>query len=525
MPLSSATTDRAPEPTPAQLERFRALIEERVGIYYPDSRRDSLRRALATTMARSEVADCEEYARLLAGREHGDDEFLRLLPHLLIHETDFFRTPAHFEALRRVLVPTVLRQRLRGPLSIWSAGCATGEEPFSIAITLAEMGAPMHQGVETYLLATDIGADVVARARRGWYHERALRRVPPEQVSRYFRKSDAGYEISPNLQPGIVFHEFNLAHPRYPVPPAGAWDIIFCRNVLMYFRAQTTQQVLARFHQVLRPGGFLFLSPTEHLTCAEGDFETIEVAGAFVYVKPPLDELCASLHRASRSRVETGSRKREVARPSAATAAAIRRGPAAAGMPAPRVSEHEACERALADIAADRWQQAEQALAEFLDLREQGARGVFLPTSSAAERAHLLLAWVRAMRGNTDEAAALCLEFLARDPLLGPAHYILGLIACRAGDPDQGAEHLGRAIYSDCRLVPAYYHLGVVQCSQGDLPAARRAFLGGLHALDQEAGSRKQGAGGAWLDFAEGLTPDHWRRACEERLASLGKGE
>jgi chemotaxis protein methyltransferase CheR len=509
MPLCCITTDPAPEPSQAQLERFRALIEERVGIYYPDSRRDALRRALAATMARCGVTDWDEYARLLACPKRGDAEFRGLLRHVIISETDFFRIPAHFEALRRVLVPAILKDRPQGPLSIWSAGCASGEEPYSIALTLADMGIALRR-VDVHLFGTDVSADAIERARRGWYNERALRRVPPQQRERYFRRCSGGYEMRQGLRSCVTFQEFNLAcggqacaRPRYPCPPAGAWDIIFCRNVLMYFRAPTIRQVMARFRGVLRPGGFLVLSPTEQLTCGDGDFETIEAAGAFIHVKPPLDEFCASLYRPGR----------RVARHTAAAAAPIRQDLAASNVGArhavplqkarvrpPRVSEHELCARALADIAAERWQQAEQSLAA-------------CAAQPWAVRAQLLLAWLRATRGKGDEAAALCLELLTRDPLLGPAHYILGLLACRAGDSDQGAEHLGRAIYSDCGLVPAYYHLGIVHYSQGDLVAARRAFRGGLRALDEGRNT--------WLDFSEGLTPDHWRRACEERLASL----
>jgi len=503
MPATCITTGPSPGLSQAQLDRFRGLIEERVGIYYPDSRRDALCRVLAAGIGRCGVSDWDEYARLLACPKRGDAEFRYLLRHVLIGETDFFRIPAHFEALRRVLVPAIVADRAHGPLSIWSAGCATGEEPYSIAITLADMGAALGR-VEIDLFGTDVSADAIERARRGWYSERALRRVSPEQRGRYFRRCGSGYEISQSLRSRVTLREFNLARPQYPGPPvarsatataakglaAGAWDIIFCRNVLMYFRPHTTRQVMARFHRVLRPGGFLVLSPTEHLTCADGDFEIIEAAGAFIYVKPPLDRPQVSLHCAP-----SAQPYRVAPKPGIASARQLR--PPA---PAPRSTEQEVCARALADIAAERWQRAEQTLAPFADTPQ-------------AARAQLLLAWLRAMRGKCDEAAALCLELLARDPLLGAAHYILGLIACRAGDPDQGAEHLGRAIYSDCGLVPAYYHLGVVHYSQGDLAAARRAFRGGLRALDDGRD--------AWLDFSEGLTPDHWRHACEERLASL----
>jgi len=487
MPVSCITARPSPELTQAQLDLFRGLIEERVGVYFPDSRRDALRRALAARITRCGATDWDDYARLLACPKRGEVEFRRLLRHVVISETDFFRIPAHFEALRRVLLPAMVADRAREVLNIWSAACSTGEEPYSIAMTLADMGVAL-RGARLHLLATDVNADVIERARRGCYGERAVRRVPPEYLTRYFRRSSSGYEVSPNLRRRVAFQEFNLAHPGYPCPPPAGWDIVFCRNVVMYFRPQTTRQVLARFRQVLRSGGFLVLSPTERLTSAGDDFETIEAAGAFIYVKPPLDRSLLSLQRARAA-------EHIQARPRAASARSSRPSRAAS-----RESEQEACARALADIAAERWDQAERALAPCAD-------------ESWAARSHLLLAWLRALRGNCDDAAAMCLGLLAQDPLLAPAHYILGLIAARAGDLDQGLEHFGRAIYADPGLVPAHYHLGIAHHSLGDFAAARRAFRGALRALDDGRDP--------WLDFSEGLTPGLWRRACEERLASL----
>jgi len=480
-------SDTTPEPTPQQFECLRDFIEARTGIYYPDSRRDALRRALMTRRGESGAADWDDYCRLLLSSA-GRAEFRQLLRCVIIGETAFFRVPSQFKALRETLVPAIIAAHTSGAVGIWSAGCATGEEAYSIAITLAEMGRAL-RGWHTRILATDVSAEAIAHARRGRYSERALSGMMPHRLARHFRRCTDGYEVKPELRRRVTFDEVNLASCGYPRATDRPWDIIFCRNVTMYFRPETARRVVARFRQVLRPGGFLVLAPTESLVGIGDDFDVIETQGAFIYVKPPISPALASFRQgcaADRVRcLVTMDRKR---------------GDAVAAPESNAASEDEACNMALAAIATDDWRQAEQALTPFAG-------------ESCRRRPRLLLAWLQAAQDKCDEAAALCRQLLAHDPILAPAHYILGVVSSREGDVEQAIQHLSKAIYSDERLVPAHYHLGVAESVRGDLAAARRAFRGGLRALGQ--------GGDGWHDFSEGLTPEQWRRACEERLAAI----
>jgi chemotaxis protein methyltransferase CheR len=492
--------------TPPQFDRLRRLIEERAGIYCPDARASVLQRALAARMHLCGATDWERYHRLLAST--GDAELRQLLRYVTVSETAFFRIPSQFEALRRVLVPAITGRAPAGTLNVWSAGCSTGEEPYSIAITLAEMGTVLRPW-QVHLLATDVSAAAIEHARAGRYGERALRGVPRGCRARYFVRCADGrppgapeHEIAPAVRRRVRFEEFNLARPRYPEPPPAGWDIIFCRNVTIYFRPQTTRQVIERFRQVLRPGGFLVLSPTECLCCISHDFEVIEVEGVFIYVKPPLQAALAGL----RPSYVVAHDAPTPTHPHHAETARLRGDlpcPARSVAP-PAAHEQEACSQALAAATEERWEQAEQMLLPFA-------------TEVRAPRARQLLAWVRTMRGAGEQAAALCLELLARDPLAGAAHYVLGLIARGAGELAESEEHFTRAIYSDCGLVPAHYYLGVARCARGDNEGARRAFQGALRALGEPHT--------AWLDFSEGLTADHWRRACDERLTAISRGD
>ena len=277
-----------------QFDRARELIEERAGIYCPDSREQVLRRALAARMHLCAIADWRHYLQLLTSAATGDAEFRQLLRYITISETSFFRIPSQFQALRQVLVPSIVAASPAGTLNIWSAGCSTGEEPYSIAITLEDMGAALRRW-QVHILATDVRPEAVECGRLGRYRERALRGASRDHRARYFARRDDEYEVSPHLRQRVRLQELNLAASRYPRPAPNGWDIIFCRNVTMYFRPQTARQVIARFREALRPGGFLVLSPTECLCTVSTAFEIIEAAGAFIYVKPPLDAALAAL--------------------------------------------------------------------------------------------------------------------------------------------------------------------------------------------------------------------------------------
>jgi chemotaxis protein methyltransferase CheR len=500
-------TNSERELTERHFDRLRELIEERVGLHYSGSRRDCLRRALVARMAKCGAADWHDYGRLLAGAQPEHREFDELLRLIAIGETAFFRVPAHFEALRTVLVPAIAAASDRGALNVWSAGCSTGEEPYSVAMTLADTGAAL-RGWRISILGTDLGAEALDRARSACYSGRAVRGLPRGYLARYFRRRGSGYEVDADTRSSVAFSPCNLASSAYPQPDEGGWDVIFCRNVLMYFRPEIARRVLAQLHQALRPGGFLFLGPAEGLA-ADSGFDTIAVLGAFIRVRPPV---IASLAARQLSTPSPDPAARVVARPIAA------RKPARARPNQPRAekprlaSEDEVCAQALIYIAEDRWEKAELALASCAQASSAaGVRRDGRPSPSP--RLRVLRAWVWALRGREEQALDECRALVSADPLLASAHYILGIIAVRSGKAEDGIRHFGRAIYIDSEFVPAHYHLGITHCSLGDPVAARRGFTGALRALE----SARDG----WRDFSEGVTVEQWRQVCEERLASL----
>ncbi len=195
----------------------------------------------------------------------------KLKDYLTINVSSFFRDPDKFEYLREQILPELLRGHPR--LRVWSAGCSSGHEPYSLAIMLAEAAGPYrrHQ-----ILATDIDRSALEWARAGGpYSAEEVANVPPPLLNRYFRAHDDGYLASEHLRRRITFLHHNLLSD----PFEGGFDLIVCRNVVIYFTAEVKKQLYRRFHEALRPGGVLFLGGTEVLSKASDlGFETAGIS-------------------------------------------------------------------------------------------------------------------------------------------------------------------------------------------------------------------------------------------------------
>jgi chemotaxis protein methyltransferase CheR len=209
------------------------------------------------------------YASLV---DRDPDAFQRLLNRVTVQKTSFFRDPETYDALTRVVLPT-----LREPVLAWSAGCANGQEPYSLAIALEESGLEQWS-----VLGTDISSAALARAREANYSDAETRSLGDERRRTHLRPIGQRWEVSPALRSRVQFRNHNLVGDPRPVPLA-ACNLIFCRNVLIYFNAPELSKVLDRFASWIHPDGYLFLGASESLWQLTDRFRLARVAAAFAY--------------------------------------------------------------------------------------------------------------------------------------------------------------------------------------------------------------------------------------------------
>ncbi|MEX1051070.1 MAG: protein-glutamate O-methyltransferase CheR, partial [Gemmatimonadales bacterium] len=243
------------------LETAAAFVRRRTGLVFGDSRRSAFAAAIETHARRSAAGDIEAYlARLSVESALLDD----LVADITVGETHFFRDTPQFDLIQNKVIPELLARRPADrPLRIWSAGCATGEEAYTLAIVAHELGL----GDAARIVATDLSRAALAGARRGCYRRWSLRGVTPETEARYFEHHGDEFRFARELRDAVEFRYLNLAEDTYPSLASGIWgmDLILCRNVLIYFDAATVARVVGRLVRSLAPDGWLLLGASDPL--------------------------------------------------------------------------------------------------------------------------------------------------------------------------------------------------------------------------------------------------------------------
>jgi chemotaxis protein methyltransferase CheR len=264
------------------LALLRDLIHERTGLFYENGKGDLLADKLSPLVVERGFNSLLDYYYLLKYDAEADDEWRRVMDALSVQETYFGREVDQVRALVDVIVPQYFSTVRQTPLRIWSAACATGEEPLSIAMALDEKGWFERAPIEIY--ASDASEAAVKRARRGVYRERSFRSLAPQLRERYFSKVADGWRITPELHSRIRWSVANLM-----VESDVAWlataPVIFCRNVFIYFSQDSIRKTATLFAHLMPRPGYLFVGASESLLRLTTDFDFQEISGAFVYVK------------------------------------------------------------------------------------------------------------------------------------------------------------------------------------------------------------------------------------------------
>ncbi|MDB6126795.1 MAG: methyltransferase, CheR-type [Verrucomicrobia bacterium] len=272
-----APPPRPPEPVPKLL---RDLVHERTGIYFENDRFDTMLEKLEPRVIATGSGTYLDYYYILKYDEQRTDEWLRVMDAFSVQETYFWRESDQFRALVDHIVPEWFR-KTKQPLRIWSSACATGEEPYSIVMALLEAGWGSHP-IEVW--ASDASESALAKARAGIYRDRSFRTLPASLQEKYFELLPDGFRIRPQVSSRVKFHWANLVSldDAPAIPPV---EVIFCRNVFIYFSLATIKRVTSAFVGRLPPGGWLFLGASESLLKLTTEFRLDEIGPAFVYIR------------------------------------------------------------------------------------------------------------------------------------------------------------------------------------------------------------------------------------------------
>jgi chemotaxis protein methyltransferase CheR len=269
-----------------ELSEIRMLIEERTGIRFDESRERFFSTRVREHLHAKSFHHGSELVRAI---RKSNVEYEGLLERLLTQETSFFRYPAVFDAFEKRVLPELHAKKFwKNPrtLRVWSAGCSTGEEPYSIAITILD-ALSLADAWNVEILATDVGRHALKQAERGVYAGRSISSVKPTQLSAHFSAVKDGYQVKPRLRKIVNYAQMNLASPVY----LGRMDLIFCMNVLIYFSEARRAAVVQRFYESLEPGGYLFLGHSESISKMPVKFQAIVLGDCILYRKPLAEEM------------------------------------------------------------------------------------------------------------------------------------------------------------------------------------------------------------------------------------------
>lgn len=464
--------------TAQQWETLRGYLERETGMDFAGPRFSRLRSAV------TKVLTLHPQWRL-AG-EHPEEQLPPALVELVtaeltVGESFFFRNHAHFDALRDHVLPAILAENAaRREVRLWSAGCAAGEEPYSLAILLDQV----LQGREPWhvsILGTDLNPEFLQRARQGWFRPWSFRHTQVHYDARYFRPRDGGYELSPRIREHVRFAYLNLVKDAFPSPLNGTvgMDLILFRNVAIYLKPEVTAVILRRFWDALRPGGWLLLGETELNQAEIAPFTVRRFASATFFQKSPSAQP-STLPALPRPALADAGGWQGITVPVVPPVPDWVPLPSAGGSqtlsspPTPHVFGSESQVAAPSQIDAPRDRRAP--VTATVAATSPGADLLAVADPRQRAQARLKLAHSLLLQAQTAEAKRQVELSLQEDPLLVEAYILQVGLAEDAGDLAAAEHACRRALYLDRRCCLAHFHLSLVQQQQGDVAGAAKSL-------------------------------------------------
>ncbi len=507
-------------PEPADVERFRTIVGERLGLSFDDSRLDYLADVLRQRMDATGYGRFGAYEAKLS--DPGRDEVRALAGALTVAETYFFRYWDHFRAFAEVVLPDRARALSgRRRIRVLSAGCASGEEAYSLAILIREH-LPAAESWDVKLLGVDVNPAMIEKAAQARYSAWSLRDTSTDLRARYFRADGRTLTLDAAARTMASFQERNLVEDDPAFWHEGAFDVVFCRNVLMYFSQEVMSAVVARISRALSPGGFLFLGHAETLRGVSQDFHLRHTHDTFYYQRRDAAELTPP------PAVHSPLGPRPSPAEPLATALDLNDSSwiGAVQRASDRIAQLARIPRAQLRVAPPSFPPgalpAPPDLRPAMDLlqKERFAEAMellhALPVSSADDPdAQLLRAVLLTNSGQHRDAERACAQLLSADELNAGAHYLVALCREHAGDRSAALEHDQTATYLDPAFAMPHLHLGLLARRGGDRERARVELGQALALLPREDSSRI-------LLFGGGFTRETLLALCRSELHASG---
>ena len=466
--------------TDEDFERFRRLINQSSGIFFDRGKRDLLRLGLTDRAEATGARSLSEYYNMLTTLPERELELRRLLDHLSVQETQFFRNLPQFDALRKYVIPEIVRRKASGHRSLrfWSAGCSTGQEPYTLAMSVLDV-LPDPDSWNVQILGTDLSDTALSVAERGWYPEARPRGIDREHRDRYFREQDGGFVVAEPVRRFVHFMHHNMVTDGLPISVFGTCDVIFCRNVIIYYTHETAKFVIEQFFDILNPGGYLFLGHSETLWKMSAKYSLVEMGDAFIYKK--------SLPRSLEGRRFIPDRR-------------IREQPLPPGVLTDRRVKKS---RRNADgpedlIEATMKQEAETPAVRAEDLLSKARSSIEL--------------------GEYEKAVEFLNELNKLDGDSAEAHFLKGMALERRQELEMAIESFRRTIYCDCTHSLAYFHVANCLERLGRFKSAVKEYRNAINALKKDEQNR-------WETELDTFDIESLLNLCQWKVENLGSME
>ena len=480
------------------IEQFRNILTRHLGLQFEDEKLDYLADVMLQRMqsgGRARFESCSAYIAHLYASPKASAEWRALAEQLTVNETFFFRNSDNFLALAENVLPERIRAKAQTKqLRILSAGCSSGEEPYSLAIMVRE-ALPDLNDWDVKIVGIDINPKILLKATQARYSEWSLRATSDDVRHRYFRANGADFVLAPEIQKMVSFEERNLVDADPLFWKSLACDVVFCRNVLMYFTPEIARSVVGRISQALVPRGYLFLGHAETLRGITPDFHLCHTHDTFYYQQRDHSEAeLTQLDMLSNAplllpvQVEPGIKHSN-----------------------DPVSQHAVTAPPSAwDLSLVLEAVRQERFADALELIGS------LPADSHEDPDALLLrAVLLTNHGRVNESEEVCRRLLALDELNAGAHYLMALCREHEGDTDRAIEHGLTSIYLDPSFAMPHLHLGILAKRAGDTVGAQRELGKARVLLASEDASRI-------LLFGGGFSRDALLQLCRMQLTAAG---